>query len=63
MSPEVLWVDVLQPGGVHQAAAPDEGLAGVDHLCVDHQLGLLLEHHRLRVDVAVLAAVQRNVVA
>ena len=38
VSPEVLRLYLLEPGDVHQAAAPHVGLAGVDQLCEDNNL-------------------------
>ena len=63
MSSEVFRLDLLQPGHVHQTAASDVGLGGVDHLGEDDHLGFLVEEDRLGVDVALLATVQRHVVA
>ena len=60
---EVFWLDLLKPGHIHQTATSDVGLGGVDHLREDHNLGFLVEEDRLGVDVALLPAVQRHVVA
>ena len=38
VSPEVLRLYLLEPGNVHQAAAPHVGLAGVDQLSEDNNL-------------------------
>ena len=63
VSSEVFWLDLLKPGHIHQTATSDVGLGGVDHLREDHNLGFLVEENRLGVDVALLPAVQRHVVA
>ena len=38
MSPEILWLNVLQPGGIHETATSDISLACVDHFSENYNL-------------------------
>ena len=60
MGSEVLGLDFLEPSHVHQTAAPDVGLAGVDHLGEHHHLWLLVEEDGLGMNVTLLSTVQRS---